>query len=89
MDVAPIRRHAGQSFETGWQVYTASGRAFSATNEMVWMFDNEIDWVIQGRAHCKAAVMRLEQVFKVRRVSLGVVTRERVSVASYSQGEVT
>jgi len=58
-------------------------------NKTVWMFDNEIDWVIQGRAHCKAAVMRLEQVFKVRRVSLGVVTRERVSVASYSQGEVT
>jgi hypothetical protein len=52
------------------------------------MFDNEIDWVIQGRAHCKAAVMRRKQVFKVRRVSLGVVTRERVSVASYSQGEL-
>ena len=28
------------------------------------------------------------QVFNVRRVSLGVVTRERVSVASYFSGEV-
>jgi hypothetical protein len=43
----PIRRQAGQSFEIGWQVYTASGRAFSATNEKVWMFDNEIDWVMR------------------------------------------
>jgi hypothetical protein len=41
----PIRKHADQSFGTGWQVYTASGRAFSATNEKVRMFDNEIDWV--------------------------------------------
>ena len=44
---APIRKQAGRSFETGWQVYTASGRAFSATNEKVWMFDNEIDWVMR------------------------------------------
>jgi hypothetical protein len=29
----------------GRQVSTASGRAFSAKNEKVWMFDNEIDWV--------------------------------------------
>jgi hypothetical protein len=29
------------------------------------------------------------KVFNVRRVSLGVVTRERVSVASYSQAEVS
>jgi hypothetical protein len=43
----PIRKQAGRSFETGWQVYTASGRAFSATNEKVWMFDNEIDWVMR------------------------------------------
>jgi hypothetical protein len=45
--VTPIRRQAGRSFETGWQVYTVSGRAFSATNEKVWMFDNEIDWVMR------------------------------------------
>jgi hypothetical protein len=45
--MAPIRRQAGQFFKTGWQVYTASGRAFSATNEKVRMFDNEIDWVMR------------------------------------------
>jgi hypothetical protein len=44
---ASIRKQACQSFGTGWQVYTVSGRAFSATNEKVWMFDNEIDWVMR------------------------------------------
>jgi hypothetical protein len=45
----PIRKQAGRSFETGWQVYTASGRAFSTTSEKVWIFDNEIDWVMRIR----------------------------------------
>ena len=30
--------------------YTASGRAVRETDETVWMFDNEIDWVIAHRA---------------------------------------
>jgi hypothetical protein len=44
--------------ETGWPglrtwlegFYTASGRAVRETDETVWMFDNEIDWVIAHRA---------------------------------------
>jgi hypothetical protein len=49
-------------FVTGWQVYTASGRAFSATNEKVRMFDNEIDWVMRiwRLFLVPAAVRRLE-----------------------------
>jgi hypothetical protein len=58
----PIRRQAGRFFETGWRVYTASGRAFSATNEKVRMFDNEIDWVMRiwRLFLVPAAVRRLE-----------------------------
>jgi hypothetical protein len=35
-----------------WQAgfSTASGRAVRETDETVWMFDNEIDWVIAHRA---------------------------------------
>ena len=44
--------------ETGWLglrirlegFYSASGRAVRETDETVWMFDNEIDWVIAHRA---------------------------------------
>jgi hypothetical protein len=44
--------------ETGWSglwtwpegFLTASGRAVRETDETVWMFDNEIDWVIAHRA---------------------------------------
>jgi hypothetical protein len=39
----PIRKQA----RNNWQVYTAPGRAWSITNDQVWMFDNEIDWVMR------------------------------------------
>jgi hypothetical protein len=46
-----LRRRSGDRLaglnETGWQVTTAPGRVFSETNEKVWMFDNEIDWVMR------------------------------------------
>jgi len=29
------------------QVFTVLGRAFSEKDEKVWMFDNEIDWVMR------------------------------------------
>jgi hypothetical protein len=35
-------------WQTGFS--TAQGRAVRETDETVWMFDNEIDWVIAHRA---------------------------------------
>jgi hypothetical protein len=37
-----------RTWPTGFS--TASGRAVRETGEAVWMFDNEIDWVIAHRA---------------------------------------
>ena len=53
------------------------------------MFDNEIDWVIQGRAHCKAAVMRRKQSVQSKKSVFRSATRERVSVASCSQAKLS
>ena len=63
--------------------------------EMLWIFDNEIDWVIQGRAHfgspglhsqgCESAATR--KVFKCKKSVFKEKGSGRVSGQDRSQGE--
>ena len=43
----PIWRQAGQANEIGWQVSHRLRAGYLEKDETVWMFDNEIDWVMR------------------------------------------
>jgi hypothetical protein len=45
--VTPIRRQAAQSFETVSAGFHRPRAGLLDNSEKVWMFDNEIDWVMR------------------------------------------
>ena len=48
--VTTIWKQEGQVFGPGWKVSYRLRAGRSQKDETVWMFDNEIDWVIAHRA---------------------------------------
>jgi len=55
----PIWRQAGQANEIGWQVSHRLRAGYLEKDETVWMFDNEIDWVMRmGRTFLVPGAVR-------------------------------
>ena len=59
MIATPIWRQAGQANEIGWQVSHRLRAGYLEKDETVWMFDNEIDWVMRmGRTFLVPGAVR-------------------------------